>query len=514
VVIQDTRGRWASDGDGYPLVNEMADGYDTVIWCAQQPWSNGKVGMFGGSYVGYTQLAAAVTHPPPLRTIIPAVTFCDPRSIFFQGGALALGSGVSWGLLALAQMAIMRHQGGPQEKADLMSQLIAAVDGMAHMQTFHKLPLLDIPLIGRSGIVPFLADIVAHSSDDEFWQRVNCPHEEINLPAYHIGGWYDLFIGNTLSDYNAIRQKGNPHQKLLVGPWVHAKYEGLNGEVDFGLQASAMILLPDEMQLRWFDYWLKGVDTGILSEPPIQIFVMGDNAWRTEEVWPLTSTKYTPYYLHSHGSANTLNGNGWLSLERPSDEAVDSYIYDPHNPVPTRGGGLCCWDAALPAGAYDQGEIEKRPDVLVYTTQPLEHDVEVTGPLMAYLWAASTAPDTDFTAKLVDVGPCSLDGCNEYARNVADGLLRTRCRNSGQVSLIKPGEVYEFTIDIGVTSNVFKAGHRIRLEISSSNFPRFDRNPNTGGPVAEEINLRPALQTIYHDNEHLSYILLPIIPRS
>jgi hypothetical protein len=274
-----------------------------------------------------------------------------------------------------------------------------------------------------------------------------------------------------------------------------------------------MILVPDEIQLRWFDYWLKGIENGMMQEPPIQIFVMGDNLWRTEKEWPLARTQYTTFYLHSNGAANSLKGNGTLSQETPTAEAVDSFVYDPHNPVPTRGGGLCCSQAALPPGAYDQREVEERQDVLVYTTPPLEKDTEVTGPIQVHLWAASTAPDTDFTAKLVDVGPCSGYGCSGYARNVQDGIIRARYRRSGEVTMLAPGEAYEYTIDLGATSNVFKAGHRIRVEISSSNFPRFDRNPNTGGRVGYEAELRPALQTVFHDAEHPSHIVLPIIPK-
>jgi putative CocE/NonD family hydrolase len=245
-----------------------------------------------------------------------------------------------------------------------------------------------------------------------------------------------------------------------------------------------------------------------MDEPPVRIFVMGDNHWRTENEWPLARAEYIPYYLHSAGAANTLAGDGLLSPAPPADEPVDSFVYDPRNPVPTRGGGLCCWSPALPPGAYDQREVEARPDVLVYTTPPLEKEVEVTGPLEVRLWAATSAPDTDFTAKLVDVSP---DG---YARNVQDGIIRARHRDApSPAEPIEPGVPYVFDIDVGATSNLFQAGHRIRLEISSSNFPRFDRNPNTGQPADKETELRPALQTIFHDADHPSYIRLPIIPR-
>jgi putative CocE/NonD family hydrolase len=508
VVNQDTRGRWASEGDGYPLVHEKYDGYDTVEWAAQQLWSNGKVGMFGLSYMGYTQFTAAVTHPPSLRTIIPNVTFCDAHSIAFRGGALALGIGVSWNLLAEASMAIMQHPGTDEEKGRLMGQLIAAVDGMSLGLSFSHLPLNTMPLIGCDGLIPCLTDWISHPTSDDYWHRLNCSHEDITIPVFHIGGWYDIFIDSTIRDFCSIRDSGNPHQKLLVGPWVHGSYDARVGEVDFGLQASDFILVPDEMQLRWFDYWLKGVENGVMQEPSVRIFVMGDNCWRSENEWPFARTQYTRYYLHSGGAANSLAGDGTLTTEAPSDEPVDAFVYDPRNPVPTCGGGLCCWQAALPSGAYDQREVETRPDVLVYTTLILEHDVEVTGPLKVHLWAATNAPDTDFTAKLVDVSPCG------YARNIQDGIIRARyCNSLTQAEPIQPGEIYEYTIDLGATSNVFKAGHRIRLEISSSNFPRFDRNLNTGHAIGDDTSMRTALQTILHNAEYPSHIIMPIIPR-
>jgi putative CocE/NonD family hydrolase len=508
VVNQDTRGRWASEGDGYPWVHEKADGYDTVQWAAAQSWSDGQVGTFGMSYMGYTQFAAASTHPPALKTIIPNVTFCDPYTVGFRGGAVALGAGVSWNLLAGALMAVMQHSGNEPERQALMAQLVAAVDGMSRGETFRHLPLQGLPLIGRDGLVQFLADSIEHPTRDGYWESMGCPHTDIAIPALHIGGWYDIFIGDTTRDYAAIRQRGDPRQKLLIGPWTHGNYQPDVGEVDFGLQAAGHLVMPDELHLRWFDYWLKGIENGIMKEPPVRIFVMGENRWRFEEEWPLSRTRYSRFYLHSGGGANGLAGDGHLTPEPPVDEAVDSFVYDPRNPVPTRGGGLCCWGAALPPGAYDQREIESRPDILVYTTPVLEQGLEVTGPLQVHLWAVSSAPDTDFSAKLVDVSPCG------YARNVQDGIVRARYREgSGTPTFIKPGEVYEYTIDLSATSNLFKAGHRIRLEISSSNFPRFDRNPNTGGPIGDETELRPAHQTILHDAAHPSHILLPVIPR-
>jgi len=513
VVIQDTRGRWASEGDGYPLVHEMSDGYDSVEWAGHQPWANGKVGMYGGSYVGYTQWTAATTQPPSLKTIIPTITFCDPYDIFYSRGAFSLGVAASWNLVSTAYMYIHKHPGDEEERGELLDTLIKLADGMAQGTTFERLPLQDIPLIGREGITTFFYDAMCHPTRDAYWQPLACTPDRIQVPALHIGGWYDIFCRSTLADFCRIGQEGGSESarvdhKVLIGPWLHGPMDGLVGEVDFGVEASSLLVLPDELQLSWFDYWLKGIDDGIADAAPVRIFVMGENEWRNEYEWPLARTRYTAYYFHSAGAANSLHGDGTISLEKPSDEPVDTFVYDPRNPVPTRGGGLCCWLPALPPGAYDQREIEARPDVLVYTSPPLDEDLEVTGPIEVHLWAATSAPDTDFAAKLVDVGPCGL------ARNVQDGIIRARYRASSESAKpIVPGEVYEYVIDLSATSNVFKAGHRLRVEIASSNFPRFDRNPNTGHELGKSTAMRVATQTVLHDAGHPSHILLPVIPR-
>ena len=278
--------------------------------------------------------------------------------------------------------------------------------------------------------------------------------------------------------------------------------------VDYGADADSQKIDLHGMKLRWFDHWLKGIDNGVTEEPPVRIFVMGVNEWRDENEWPLARTNYADYYLHSGGNANTINGDGALSAETPRDEQGDTFLYNPSNPVPTTGGPLCCFESPFPSGAYDQRETEARSDVLVYTTPPLEEDTEVTGPVTVTLWAASSAPDTDFTAKLVDVCPCG------GAVNLTDGIIRASYRESQQhPTLITPGTVYEYTIDLWATSNVFKAGHRIRLDISSSNFPRFDRNPNTGNGFGEDSEVTPAMQSIFHNSRYLSRVTLPIIPR-
>ena len=264
----------------------------------------------------------------------------------------------------------------------------------------------------------------------------------------------------------------------------------------------------DGEHLRFFDYWLKGIDDGWMQEPPVKLFVMGEDAWRHEQEWPLARTQYTEFFLHSGGNANSSAGDGSLSTDRPAEERPDHYLYDPFHPVPTNGGQLCCYPSKLAPGAFDQSDVERRMDVLVFVTKPLETDTEVTGPVTLKLWAATTAVDTDFTGKLVDVYP---DG---YVRNLTDGIIRARYRYSTEKpERLTPGEVVEYSIDLWSTSNLFKAGHRIGLEVASSNFPRFDRNLNTGGDLGQEAEMRPAIQTIFHDAEHSSRLILPIIPR-
>jgi hypothetical protein len=319
---------------------------------------------------------------------------------------------------------------------------------------------------------------------------------------YHVTSWYDIFLHGGLANFGGLRRQAMTEtaraaQKLLVGPWAHLfPYTNPTstgtGDIDFG---PAALIDLHEVQLRWFDHWLKGVDTGILDEPPVKIFVMGENRWRDEHEWPLARTRYTPYYLHSDGA---------LSLRGPGEEPPDHFVYDPDDPVPTRGGNTLI----IAMGVQDQRPVEARDDVLVYTSDVVTSALEVTGPITVTLHAATSARDTDFTAKLVDVRP---DG---YAQNLADGIVRGRYRDSRETpTLLTPGEVSRFTIDLWATSHVFLPGHRIRVEISSSNFPRFDRNLNTGEAQATGRVWQTARQTIFHDQRHPSHIVLPVIPR-
>ena len=341
-------------------------------------------------------------------------------------------------------------------------------------------------------------------------------HEQVTVPTLNTGGWYDIFLKDTIENFRIMREQGSTPEarqsKLLIGPWVHGGAGNPIGEVNFGFGSSpAFIDLQIDfasLQLRWFDHWLKGVDTGMLNEAPIKLFVMGANVWRDEQEWPLARAVETRYYLHSDGQANTGNGDGVLSTSAPEGEQPDQYNYDPANPVPTRGGALLMTPEFRP-GVFDQRPTESREDVLVYSTPELEEDVEVTGPISVHLWATSSAPDTDFVARLVDVHP---DG---YAQNLTDGIIRARYRNFArgeEPSLIELEKAYEYEIDLWATSNVFKKGHKIRLDVTSSSFPRWDRNPNTGHDFGADSELVVARQTILHDAEHPSYVALPIVP--
>jgi putative CocE/NonD family hydrolase len=514
VVIQDTRGRYTSEGEFYAFRDEINDGYDTVEWAAAQPWSTGKVGMYGASYVGATQWLAAVARPPHLAAIVPNVTASNYHEGWaYQGGAFELGFNVSWTLLQLTLAnfgALSSAKSVPTEKR---RDLIDAVNDME--LSFRHLPTKDLPQL-QGGLADYYYDWLAHPEFDDYWKNlcIEDNHPRLNVPAYNIGGWYDIFLGGTIRNFLGMRANGGSDdakrgQKLLIGPWQHGSRGGsVVGDHYFGLAADAMAADLDGVHFRWFDYWLKGIDNGVLDEPPVRVFVMGDNVWREEQEWPLARVQNTSYYLHSQGKANSSSGDGSLSPEAPGEEPPDVYLYNPADPVPTRGGGLCCNPYFAANGAFDQQDIEARPDVLVYSTPPLERDLEVTGPVTVTLWAATSQTDTDFTAKLVDV--CE-DGC---ARNLTDGIIRARYRDSSSnASFVEPGRVYHYTIDLWATSNVFQRGHRIRVEISSSNFPRFDRNTNTGNVIAGDAEFKPALQTVMHDAQHPSHITLPVVPR-
>jgi putative CocE/NonD family hydrolase len=483
VVVQDVRGRYESEGAFQPLTQEPADGDDTINWIARQLWSNGRVGMMGGSYVGIVQWKAAQTNNPHLKAIFPVVSgYDDYRDRFYStGGAMKLGNRLQW---------MSENLRAPGYHSDFTKFVL-------HLPTRSS----DVTALGWTSIM--YQEIVAHPSFDSFW-RARSTREQldrIKVPVFSVGGWYDNFVESDLDAFATLHRNSGLN-RILIGPWAHNMSVPFQ-DVDFGPDSSQPIR---ELQMEWFDQWLMGKDSPMLSKPPVKVFVMGANKWRESREWPPEGSSTRLFYLESHGKANSLDGDGALS-DKPGAGAADQFVFDPYNPVPTHGGAVCCNPKVFQWGPMDQRPVEARRDVLVYSTRPLQHDMEAIGPVQVVLYVASSARDTDFTAKLVDVFP---DG---RARNLTDGILRLRYRNSlEKPELGKPGEIYRIAIDAGVTGNVFQKGHRIRVEVSSSNFPRFDRNPNTGGKASDAGKLSKANQTIYHDARHPSALVLTVVP--
>ena len=510
VVAQDMRGQYKSDGFFYTFIDETNDGYDTIEWAAGLPKSNGKVGMYGFSYPGAAQLLPASAQPPHLVTIIPAMTSSDYHDGWtYEGGALDQSFAEDWPLTTIANSHVRRYPDGAAIDA-AMNQAVA--DEFTKWYWF--LPLKDFPPLFPNDprVAPYFYDWLKHPDNDAYWQRwsLRTRYSQIKVPALHFDGWYDIFIDGALENFNGLTHHAGSrlareNQQLVVGPWLHIPWQEKVGQIDFGPQAANPI---DGLQLRWFDHWLKGKQNGANHDPKVRIFVMGANKWRSAQTWPLPGTEYRKLYLHSGGQANSVHGDGWLSAEKPGkghdgEVATDAFTYDPTDPVPSIGGRF---QASVPGGPFDQRPLLGRPDVLVYTTAPLARDTEVTGPITVTLYAASTARDTDFVAKLDDVYPDGTSMLIEY------GVQRARYRSSEtKPSLIEPGRVYRYAIHVWPTSNLFKAGHRIRIEISSSNFPMYDRNPNTGHAFAQDAALQIADQTIFHDEDHPSSVTLPIV---
>jgi putative CocE/NonD family hydrolase len=499
VIAQDVRGRFTSDGEWYTFKNESQDGYDTVEWAAALPYSNGKVGMFGGSYVGATQYLAAIAKPPHLAGICPTVTASNYHDGWtYQGGAFEQWFNESWST-GLAMNTMRRR-----------------VEESNALEGTKTLPLMDYAVLeapSAAGIAPYFKDWLAHPNYDAYWKRwsIEDHYGDIQVPVLSFGAWYDIFLGGTLRNYMRLKTEAGTEaaklgQRLVVYAGGHAG--GSNnrkvGGVDFG---EKLPIDQDEMTLRWYDSLLKGQANGVEHEKPVKIFVMGKNEWRDEDDWPLARAKATRYYLHSTSGANGLAGNGTLSTTGPGEEKADQYVYDPNDPVPTIGGPLCCGALPTGIGPEDQRPAEARADVLVFSTPAFAKDTEVTGPVTLDLYVSSSAVDTDFTGMLVDVWP------NGFAQILTSGILRMRYRNSQErPELANPGETYHVAVDLWATSDVFLAGHKLRLEVSSSNFPRFDRNLNTGEEQARGMRMIKATNVIYHDNAHPSALILPVVP--
>jgi putative CocE/NonD family hydrolase len=503
-IIQDVRGRYTSEGEWYTFKHESDDGYDTIEWAAALPYSNGKVGMWGGSYVGATQMLAAIAHPPHLAGICPVVTASNYHDGWtYQGGAFEQWFNESW-TSGLAQDTFDRAVQNNTNALNGIWQLPLTSYSLFNFPSSSGVPN------SAASLAPYFLDWLAHPNYDEYWKRWSIEEHfaDITVPALHIAAWYDIFQGGSLRNYMGIKAHGGTEaarkgQHLLVIIGGHAGGGRKIGEVDFG--PSAADYEEGDITLMWYDYLLKGVQNEF-AEKPVKIFVMGTNQWRSEDGWPLANARSTKYFLHSAGKANSLRGDGSLSTMAAHSEKFDQFVYDPANPVPTIGGPLCCDSNHLKPGPFDQRSVEARDDVLVYSTVPFAQDTEVTGQISLELYAKSSAVDTDFTAKLVDVGP---DG---FAQNLTEGIIRARYRESQEKpALINPGQVYKFTVDLWSTSNVFRKGHLLRLEISSSNFPRFDRNLNTGEDAAAAQRYVAATNTIYHDAEHPSALILPVV---
>jgi putative CocE/NonD family hydrolase len=486
LVVQDVRGRYGSDGSFYTFSHEGRDGFDTIEWVAAQPWCDGAVGMAGRSYGGAAQWLAALERPPHLRAIAPVVIGTDFfHNWVYQGGAFQLGFNLFWALLMFA----------PKEsrRTDEHSR---------------HLPLLDLPVLRAIPEARFYFDWLEHSRYDEYWARLAVAprHSQIQVPAFNVGGWYDVFLGGTLNNYAGMRSSGGSEearagQRLLVGPWAHGSTYGSFPDHRFDAFEGNDALDVDGLLLEYFSAQLRD---GFPAEPesPVRLFVMGANRWRDEADWPLARARPTPWFLRA---------GGLLALDGPGDEPADEYVYDPADPAPTVGG-----PTSLPArmfrtnaGPLDQRALEARADVVVYSSDPLREAVEVTGPLELVLWAATDGCDVDFVAKLSDVSP---DG---FSRIIAEGVLRARFRSGYDLEVpVEPGRPLEYRIDLVATSNVFLPRHRIRLAVTSSSFPRFDRNTGSGRRLGTDTpaDLRPTRQTVYHDAARPSHVMLPVVP--
>lgn len=531
-VAQDTRGRYASEGVWHWMTDDGKDGTDCAAWIAAQPWAEGKIGMVGTSYVGGTQHAMALEKVPQLTTVIPVDAVSNMgRQSMRHAGAFEMRF---WNWIML--------NAGRGSNAALDPATQAELKEMAD----HRWDYLSLlPL--RPGCTPlklapeyedWLIQAMRHGKDDGFWAQNNIlanPARYKDMPVYLVGGWYDSWAGNTSANFTALSKALKSDVYLIMGPWIHgAQGKSTHGQVDFGKDAA----IEDQLAWRkeWFDHWIKGADNSVGKAAPfatkVRVFVMGTGdgsktkdgllyhggSWREENEWPLARAKATPLYFYP---------DGLLSDAKPQNlQGSQAYQFDPADPVPTLGGNISSGDGIMQQGAWDQRggaihwnwpkpiPLSARRDVLVFQTPQLGEDIEVTGEIEVKLWASSSALDTDFTAKLVDVYPPSADWPHGFDLNIGDGIIRARFRDSLQEEkLLEPGKVYPFTIRLYPTSNVFKKGHRIRVDISSSNFPRFDVNPNTGEPLQQHRRTVIATNEVYHDGEHPSHIVLPVVPR-
>jgi uncharacterized protein len=501
VVVQDVRGRYESEGEWEPFRDEARDGYETIEWAAAQPFSNGKVATQGGSYVGHNQWAAASQRPPHLVAAFPSLASTNIYANWLtMGGAFRLSFNYGWGVVRMPNR-IMLPQFWHTE--NYMPEKLKYDNILMH------LPLNDADIENEGSAVQHYRDWLVHESYDEYWKTISDEErfDKIAVPVHTLGGWFDIFIMGTIHGYMGMKNHGATPEaragvRMIIGPWGHGPTQSYGG-VDF---TPAAMIDMFETQLAFYDYYLKGIKNGLDQEKPVKLFYMGVNKWRSEADWPVPGTEYRELYLTGNGPANSVRGNGLLTFTKPAGSGTDTYRYDPLNPVPTTGGNNCCGTPTA-AGPVDQRPLERREDILVYTSDFLQEPLTIAGPVKMKLHAATDGPDTDWMIKFIDVYP---DG---YSMPVSEGILRARFREGlDKMKLLTPNQVYEYEIELTGTADVFLPGHRIRIDITSSNFPQFDRNPNTGEALGSSSKTRIAHQTIYHGGTHLSHLEIPVVP--
>jgi uncharacterized protein len=535
VAYQDCRGRYGSEGAFTKYLDDGPDGYDTVAWLAEQPWCSGRIGTMGLSYAAHTQAALGCLDPPGL-----ACQFLDSGGFsnaylagIRQGGAFELKQ---------ATWALKQAREAPEVIADPVAK--AAMDGIDAAEWFTRMPWKrgHSPLAAAPDYEAYLFEQWRHGTFDDYWKRVGIwmagfYDRYAAVPMVHMSSWYDAYTRAATENYLGLTAAGRGPQFLILGPWTHGdRSMTFVGDVDFGAAATLDGALAADfraLRLRWFDRWLKDIDNGVEREKRLRYFVMGGGSgrknaagrldhggvWKSADDWPLPGTRWAKFHLQPDLSLG--------EAAPPSEAAKLSYDYDPAQPVSTIGGTVTSGEPVMVGGAFDQVErpdffgcrppylpLASRADILVFTTAPLTEDVEVTGPITVRLWVSSSCPDTDFTAKLIDWYPSSANYPGGFAMNITDGIFRVRYRKSWErPEMLAQGEIAEITIEPFATSNLFKQGHRIRLDISSSNFPHFDVNPNTGEPEGMARRRQSAVNSVHVDAAHPSHIVLPIIPR-
>ncbi len=500
LVSQDVRGRGDSTGTFTPFFDEAADGAAAVRWVAEQPWCTGEVFMVGPSYVGATQWLAAAERPAGLRAFSPQISTASYYDGWaYRGGAFEFGFMALWALdfLGIPALAAATARGETDQK-----QLARAIDASSRIGDFYTDPALRAEVL--DDVAPYFADWVAHPTDDDFWRPIEVADrfEDVDAPALVIGGWFDCFLPGTLRSFTGMRARSGPagaHTQLIIGPWAHGPAAGVFAERSFGPMASSAAARVTARQSRFFDSHRRGASP--VAAAPVTVFVMGANEWRELDGWPPPGAERVDLHLHSAGDAATAGGA--LDPLAPEDQPADVYVHDPRHPVPTVGGQtfLPGLTVAANAGPRDQRPIESRPDVLSYTTAALDGAIEIIGPVELVLYAASSALDTDFVARLVDVEPSGR------ALVITEGVLRARYRDSlSEPTPLAPDHVYEMRVDMGATAIVFPAGHRIRLDVASSSFPRYDVNTGVISPADGDIPV--AVNRIFHDRSRPSRLSL------